>query len=95
MPLLAEEENMDATEAPAKIREVVGGDENDSDEGGELVDLPPEVAKALRDRVFHSEEELVGALETAGFGDLSVKATHKGAVRSTQHFHHAIRDTFC
>ena len=95
---LAEEEKKDAAEAPGRIGEVVVGDENDIDsdeEEGELVDLPPEVAKALGERVFQSEEELVEALETAGFGDLFVKATHKGAVRSTQHFHHAIRDTFC
>lgn len=76
MPFLAEEENKDAAEAPGRIGEVVG-DENDIDsdeeeEEEELVDLPPEVAKALGERVFESEEELVQALETAGFGDLPV-----------------------
>lgn len=76
MPLLAEEEKKDAAEAPGRmgrIGEVVGDEKDiDSDEEEELVDLPPEVAKALGEKVFQSEEELVEALETAGFGDLPV-----------------------
>lgn len=76
MPLLVEEEKKDAAEAPGRIGAVVGDekdiDSDDEEEEEEYVDLPPEVAKALGERVFQCEEELVEALETAGFGDLPV-----------------------